>query len=210
MSKTRKIDDMKIKNTNSKSIFLSIIAIIILFVGFSILQPKVSSRLLVQKRQILWSNFYTNLKSTKNIDSKNFWEFREFYSPGSFLFERDGLSREEVLKVLKGMKISSTHTENDLHFLAYRSDYISSIEVLTKEKSIDSFIKDYYLISEGDLLLRGKNYILLKQNPKKVLLIFLLPESEMKKANGFFDYQEKDKELVRGKYWLDITLIALD
>jgi len=34
-----------------------------------------------------------------------------------------------------------------------------------------------------------------------------LPSQKMKKAVGFFDYDEKDKKLVDDKNWINITII---
>lgn len=158
---------------------------------------------------MLWNNFYTNLNFTKEIDTKKFWQFREFYSSGYFVFDRNGLSKKEVSNFLQPMNIPQAVINNDFSFLTYNSMKILSIDILTKSSSIDDFLEVHnYAIS--NIISRGNNYLLLKQEPKKVLLFFLVSTPEMEKANGFFDYGEKDGDLVKDKHWLDISLITLD
>ena len=38
-------------------------------------------------------------------------------------------------------------------------------------------------------------------------IIFVKPIAEMRKANGFFDYTDKEQKLLNGQYWLDETWI---
>lgn len=201
---------MAIKKIKNKSnLFLSILIIIVLFLGFSILEPKVSAKLFAQKRKVIWQEFYNNLQSNKNLDSRKFWQFREFYSPGSFIFEPSGLVKKDLQFFLDQTGRPIDPLSHNLSFLKYSSPRILSVDSLTEEKTIDIFLKNYPY-GKKHILSRGSNYLLLRQSINKVILIFLLPESEMKKTIGFFEYNERDKDLVRGKYWLSISLIDTD
>lgn len=164
---------------------------------------------------MLWNNFYTNLASSNVIDSKKFWEFREFYSPGVFVFDRKGLAKKEISNAIQHMDIPqaviNAVINNDLSFLSYNSTRIVSIDALTQSNSIDDFLELHnYNYNSVDVVSHGTNYLLLKLEPKKFLLFFVVSESEMEKANGYFDYTEKDRQLVKDKHWLDISLITLD
>ena len=46
-------------------------------------------------------------------------------------------------------------------------------------------------------------------DPQHVVITFLVPHSQMVRAYGYYDYNDVDKELVKGKYWFDITRITL-
>jgi hypothetical protein len=160
------------------------------------------------KRTSLWNVFYSDLVATKKVDGKKFWEFREFYSPGHFVYKRDGFAKEEVEKNLT--KLGITKSIGDEHFfLLYSSNRIKSIESLSTIRTLDEVLKTYD-IKRDNSLLQGDNFFLWEENDKKVFLIFLLDNNEMMRANGFFDYAEEDKELVEGKKWLVFTLILLD
>jgi len=124
------------------------------------------------------------------------------------VFSRSGISKENLASDLWQMGIPSEVLNKDLTFLKYDSDWIISIDNLTKTSSIDDFTK--LVQYRGKILKRGNDYILIEQNSKKDILLFLVPASEMEKANGFFDYQDQDKDKVRGKYWLSISQITLN
>jgi hypothetical protein len=209
-SETKNREIIPMSNKNNKSAFLlSILLIIVLFVGFSILVPKTAADLYSQKRQILWNDFYANLKTKDSIDPRNFWRFREFYSPGSFIFDRKGISDTNLSVDTAKIGINKSYFGKDLVFLRYDSKRMSSIDSLTDRSSID-LISNSFAIKNENIILKKSDYLLIKKNEKNYLLIFILPESEMERANGYFDYLEKDKALVKGKYWLDMTLISID
>lgn len=44
---------------------------------------------------------------------------------------------------------------------------------------------------------------------KKAYLLFIKPLDEMSKAVGILDYNEWDKEMVKDKYWLSISIISI-
>lgn len=64
-----------------------------------------------------------------------------------------------------------------------------------------SFYKKNELLSKK-LVLKKKNLLIYYQDNQTVKFIFIKPEKEMEKAVGFFDYKEKDKQLLKGKNWL--------
>lgn len=49
---------------------------------------------------------------------------------------------------------------------------------------------------------------LIATNAKEVVIYFIKPISEMKRANGFFDYKNKDKKLLSNKNWFVTTIIT--
>lgn len=79
-------------------------------------------------------------------------------------------------------------SENKPHTI-FRSSYITSYEYLVPSNTF-------------------KEGISVKRNGKVTEIIFIKPISEMKKANGFFDYNDKDKKLLEGKYWFVYTTIS--
>lgn len=182
-----------------------IISIILLFI---FLQPKVASTLFEQKREMLLNHYITEVKAEKMIDPKKYWEFREFYSPGHFLFEKDGLAQSVIDPFINTTPLPVAKKNLADPFLYFQSPYLKSLDSLTVNNSVDDFIQPQTLIKEK-ILVKNKDMLLYQYDREHLLLVFVLPESEMQKANGFFDYRKHDKELVAGKNWVNITLIQL-
>lgn len=199
---TFSVENIK-KLGNNDAIFFSLLAIVIL-VCFLVFTPKVSSYLFPQKRVLLWQNFLTDVKKQNQINPQKYWEFREFYSPGYFEFSRNGFSNNQTQKSLQQIGIPLTN-ETILPVLAFQSPYLQSLDLLTPTGTLSSYVT----IPAKQLIFQNKSSLIYEQDAKTVNIVFLFPESEMKKANGFFDYAEKDKEFVKGKYWLNITKITL-
>ncbi len=68
--------------------------------------------------------------------------------------------------------------------------------------------KDYLISQDKKNVLFPKEQVRISKDAKTMQISFVVPVTEMKKAIGYFDYNEKDKELVKDKYWMDITLIS--
>lgn len=89
----------------------------------------------------------------------------------------------------------------------YSSDRINSLEYLTLDGSVDKFVAKLNL-SGLSLQKRGNDYRFYRNSNQDYLLVFVLSNEKMKKANGFFDYQEKDVKLIENKYWAGVVLIS--
>jgi hypothetical protein len=81
--------------------------------------------------------------------------------------------------------------------------------MLTKQTDLSTLITQNYLTKEN-IIFMDKRSLIYKNGPKNITIVFLLNNSEMKKANGFFDYQEKDKQLTSGENWFNITSVKTD
>lgn len=143
------------------------------------------------------------------VDGKKFWEFREFYSPGSFVFKKEGLSGKEITDSIYSDEIAQLNLKEEYFFLQYKSEKIESIEGLTSINSIERLLNKYSFFKKR-IINRGSNFVLIDRSNKRYILLALLKNDEMKKSNGFFDYTEEDKELVNGKNWLVLAFITLD
>jgi len=58
---------------------------------FIFLQPKVESQFFPSKRAQVWQYFFHQVEQKQVILPQDFWEFRELFSPGFFVFN-DGLA----------------------------------------------------------------------------------------------------------------------
>ncbi len=181
---------------------------IILTLGFILLHPKVTMQLLAAQRSSRYTNFASTVEKNNNIDGKKFWEFREFYSPGSFVFRKTGVDRHEVDSVLKEMNVRIYPDSDIFPYQIYYSPRITSIESLVTTATVSAFMKipsttyNCYVKTSSQFMC---------QSQRNVLIGFIKPLDEMKKTNGFYDYARDDvRQIVKDKMWLDITEIKLD
>ena len=92
-------------------------------------------------------------------------------------------------------------------FLIFSSNRWQSVEFLTSITPPDLAMfrvdvpkKDIILDTSTDIIYRKSGY---------VFIIFLRPIDVMQQTNGFLDYKEYDKKLVKGKQWLVISRVKL-
>lgn len=152
--------------------------IIIILGLFFLFQPKIKPKIGFKNKNLL-DTFIQKTIDNKKIDSQEFWKLREFYCPGSFVFDK-----------------------NETTFLTYSCSFL---------KSFDSFTTTPVLtipkeIKQKDIVFYNKD-ILVAKDKENILISFIVSAKEMEKANGFFDYKEKDKELVKDKNWLNVTYV---
>lgn len=185
------------------ALFLVIIAL------FIFLSPKLSSELFPFKRQAIFDDFIKNTRINNRIDPQTYWKFREFYSPGYFTFSRTGISNSLAKQTNEKIAIKYNEKNISLTFLDFSSSRLNSLDMLTSQTDLSSII-DLKQISKTDIIFRNKNFAIYKTGPKNVKIVFLLSNAEMKKANGFFDYQDKDKKITEEKNWFNVTSLEID
>lgn len=202
MNKTQKIS----ARLKSDLFFFIFLFFIILF-SFSFLSPKVSSQLYSFKRQVVLNQFISNTKTNNKIDPQEYWKFREFYSPGYFTFSRMGIQSSLFKIAQKMIGIKYDEKEISLTFLNFSSSRLNSLDMLTNKVTLSEII-NYNL--NDNIIFRNKNSIIYKTDSKTIKIIFLMNNQDMKKANGFFYYDDKDKAITEGKNWFNITSLKTD
>jgi hypothetical protein len=194
------------KNIHSEWQFYVVI-FCILIVSFLLLQPKISSMLFPQKREYLLNNFIEHVKDGNKIDARAYWEFREFYSPGHFIFERNGISQSTVDNFLYNVQaIRKEHLH--VPFLYFQSPYMQSVDSLTNKQYVDEVV-NMTKIQSNKILAKNSRVLIFRETENNLLLIFVLSGEDMKKANGFFDYRKRDKEYVKDKNWVNVSRIEI-
>lgn len=195
----------KIENIlHTRPILVILLLSVIIIVSFLLFVPKVSSRLFPIKQQILWERF-RNETLTKGFNPQTYWEFREFYSPGYFIYNKTA-SINEITQSLKTYQINSP--ASFLTLLTFHSPRLSSIDTLTTHSKLDDILENSPLM-QAVTIYRTENARIFLETKKVIVITFILPVSEMQKANGFFDYRDEDKELVKNKFWFNVTRITL-
>lgn len=185
-----------------------IIAVIVVLL-FILFQPKLSAQLFPFKRQMIWNEFATNVKTDGQIDGRTFWQFREFYYPGYFTFDRLGLSKQKISVAEEKLNIELLPEASASAFLIYKSDKVNSLEALVNTDDLSTAVSDKVFSNENVVLQNTSTSIYL--SPKKARIFFIKPTDEMVTANGYYDYKNtQDKAIIEGKYWLSVTEVELD
>jgi hypothetical protein len=89
--------------------------------------------------------------------------------------------------------------------ITFKSQKIISLEALATSKNLSSYVN----MPSGEILLNKPNQFVYKAGGY-LFIEFILPISEMQKANGFFDYKGDDVSLLKNKYWLSMNRIAIN
>lgn len=174
---------------------LSLIGVIIIFI---LLEPKVSSLFFPWRREAVLQSFEAKTQSKQQIEPQEFWEFREFYSPGYFIVDKNGLSTSELSANKNIFNLHGKYLPVDI----FNSNKVKSLEALVESEKLTDFIRQpnikSLLNSPNQIMYNSGNYLFVE---------FIMPISQMQKANGFFDYTGDDKEMLKGKFWLSVSRI---
>lgn len=172
---------------------------IVITVCFVIFTPRVSALLFSPKREMTFNSFLDKTKQEQSINPQEFWKFREFYSPGYFELMDQGLEDSDTQSALSEMGVEPN---NIIYTSVFRSKHTISLDGLTEAESLKEIID---LNSLQNIVFQNENSIIFMNDKDERIIIFILPISEMKKANGFLEYEGKDKELIKNKNWFNIT-----
>lgn len=198
----------KMSKSKETRVLFIILSIGLIF-SFFLFQPKLSSKLFPIKRIYMWKVFINKVNSDKKIDPQEYWKFREFYSPGYFLFKREGLNKQLVTDNIRLIYSNLNTTYIYRPFLKYNSPLLSSLDMLVNSNKITDFI-NFHKIPGRKILYKDGHSIIYALGDSNIKIIFLLPLAQMQKVVGLFDYRDQDKELVKKNYsWLNITDIKI-
>lgn len=188
---------------NGLIIFSLSVLIVAIYVIF---QPKVSSFVFPQKRSAVLSEFKADVIKNKKVDTKFFWQFREFYYPGYFIFERDGFKRKDYLVQTNNLKTVINENYLERVFLIYRSGKLNSFEALVEADTLSKVIEDRQS-GRKDIVISNSSE-LIYQSGNLLRIFFIKPVSVMAKTNGYFDHTNpRDARIINGYYWLSVSTV---
>lgn len=181
----------------------------IVIILFIFLQPKLSATLFPFKRQMVWKEFVTSVETSNHVDGRLFWQFREFYYPGYFTFERMGFDQKTSLNAQKSLSVELLPESSPSAFLIYKSGKLNSLEALVNNDDLTKTVADASSKGANYLVNTPQNVVYTIGNKARIL--FIKPASEMVKANGYYDVKDRfDSKYIEGKYWLSVTEVTLE
>lgn len=167
---------MKTKKFSRLNIWI-IVSCLSLLGSYFLLQPRFSNMIPFVRHSRL-SAFIQNTIKNNSISPQEFWQLREFYSPGNIQFNKPNLT-------FTSNKIESHETLIDTN--------ITLQSLLPKEENWHVLYKNTneFIATKGNM----------------TFIYFIKPSSEMIKANAYFDNVEEDSQLLKTRNWLVVTEI---
>jgi hypothetical protein len=195
----------------SDSAFITLFCIGALFMIF-IIHPRFTTQLFEFQRSQEVTRFFKSVMKEKGINAREYWKFREFYSPGVFTYD------PHVIKLAETQTLAPDHPLcgiTPLFFFHSRqlvsTDSIVSKILFTKGEQTSSFL----LIIAGEdpasenILYRDDTQLIYLHDSSTIRIVFMKSLEEMKKTNGFFDYTTGDMKFFQDQAWINKTDITL-
>lgn len=199
-----------IQNINMKLkqpvIFIPLVIFIVALCSLTLL-PKLTSSIYPQKRAVILNQFIASTEKNGSLNPQEYWQFRDFYSPGFYSFNRHGLGKDKTSTFINTTHIMLTDPTANI-FLKFTSPKLTSLDILTSKSTLDDVVSMNG--SNKNIIYNDKTTKIFRQTPNTITILFEKTGNDMKKANGFFDYQNEDKNVTDGKYWLNITELTTD
>jgi hypothetical protein len=91
------IERLYSKIIQPQSVIFACAGLLVFIVASWWLHPTLKQRVFAPSRQTQFDVFVSEVKSANSLNLRAFWEFREFFSPGSFKINEEVLSVAETL-----------------------------------------------------------------------------------------------------------------
>lgn len=171
--------------------------------------------LLPGQRQQSLDWFVSQTVRHQRLDPKLFWEWREFYSPGSISFNTNVVTFGETQVIFD----IPSHFEQ---LLQYRAQHLISTEYLVylvpepltlqtvpelQQRTLDQALTKELAGQESEFLYSDNTTRIVKTGDATYIL-FITDIETMKHTNGLFNYGFRpEKQLLRDRYWLVVTRV---
>lgn len=164
------------------------------------LQPSAAAHGNRSQHQTYLTEYLESVTTKQTIDPQEFWQFRQTYSPGHFTINEQAITH--------GQTYTLTALTGDITpLLSYHSSSITSTDSLVKNTVDNQTLLESEAFAE---VLVASNSLSVSRDSaaRKIRLAFTATPSEMRKANGFFDYTATEQELLEKVLWYNVTVIT--
>ena len=189
----------KEKKEKDVSLLYCAVLLISIIAAFFFLQPKMAALFFPQVRAARLAAFLQHTKATHQINVQEFWQFREFYSLGSFQFNH------QEAEVAGGLKLPKYFSAPTVWLLSFHSPFLVSWDSAVSQSDWQRYFPQH--VSPQQIVFQNSTEIIFWEHPKVLKIVFVKSITEMVSANGFFDYTPHEHEILNGHYWLNETWI---
>lgn len=149
--------------------------------------------------------FLEEVQKDQALSSQRYWQFREFYSIGSFTFDPEIVTFGETQIIYALPRDKNT-------LLTYTSPRLSSTDFIVKidpaqiKLSTETILKEHELRYQNNtLVFKNDSTRIWQDTEQKYVIVFVKPIEEMRKVNGFFDYTGPEQKLLKDMVWVNET-----
>lgn len=178
-----------------------ILLILIILGTFIVLSPSLNT-IFPFERHAKLNSFLSEVKKTNELNPKEYWEFREFYTPGTFTFSKNyTITNSQVSPLILPEYSAIGKRTNEKPYLVFHSSNVDSIDAV-----ITSTIDLSKLYSKNAKVVMSYPSLVLTNEGTYYKLIAILPGKDIRVADGFFEDNKQDSFLANN-YWLTISII---
>ncbi len=196
----RDMQKLYTKNNNHERLLFSGILLLLFLVGALFFHPTLSLFQKVARRHKLYILIQDAQKS--DFSMREYWEFREFYSPGNFTYD------PAVVSLAGALQFNVIPSPSAV-LLTFRSPLIYSTDSLIDIVSSNQYSQlEIPNESQQRVFYKLSDRVAYQTSDKKVHFVFVRPTSEMKQTLGLFDYGSNEDKILKNKLWLNQTTIT--
>ncbi len=187
------------KNIVREQLFFAGVITILFILGAALFHPALH---LGQKfvRQQKAVKFLSHMQDS-TFTMRDYWQFREFYTPGTFTFD------PQVVSLAGALQFNEITTSKAV-LLKFTSDHLESTDSIV-EKTPEDYIGESFANQKNvKPLVIKPDRIAFQSGDGKIHLVFLRSTQEMVATLGLFDYGKKEKDILEHKLWLNETTIT--
>ena len=194
---------------NSYALFIGGM-ILMLGILFIFLYPYALPTLTEGKRKAAVNEFITMAKTSRKLDPQALWKFEDQYEASSFTFSRERTDTARLKEALKPFSLQIPYDQINVVFLEREGKYMKSYNMLIPKESESAFIQSFVNFPKDTTTeFKSDNARIYRYNTETDIIIFAVyNQEEMKKAVGYFDYNDRDKKLVENKSWLHVAVFS--
>jgi hypothetical protein len=187
------------KNIVREQLFFAGVIAALFFVGALLFHPTLHFFQGIERQQETMK-FLSKMQQT-DFTMREYWQYREFYSPGSFSFDPQAVSLAGALQFNDIPSVKTT-------LLTFTSPNLVSTDSIVEKSSKDYITEAYVPNTQTKTLVVQPDRVAYSTPDGKIHLIFLRSSDEMVKTLGLFDYGKKEKDILEHKLWLNETTIT--
>jgi len=181
----------------------------VLVLGTLCLQPHVKALVFGElSRPVSLEKFIADVEAKQGIDEKSFWKFRERYAPGSFTFNSGvAFLGTQVIQKLPTAG-EPLHTFTSAHLVS--QDFVlvrdPSLEPVDQAKA---FLASQASLptSEASILFSNETNLMYTTTDNQTVIFFFRPIEELYTVDGLFDFTEDERELLKDRFWVNLTIL---
>lgn len=132
---------------------------------------------------------------------RDYWQFREFYSPGKFAFD------PQVVSLAGALQFNDITTSKAV-LLTFTSAQLESTDSIVEKTPEDYIGQSFANMKNVKTLVVKPDRVAFQTEDGKIHLVFLRSTQEMVATLGLFDYGKKEKDILEHKLWLNETIIT--